>query len=463
MGLQRTPPHRSQPLPSVSPRPPPPVEPTGTQNEHPQPHVTVQEEVPIEADKTNISTVSDSKAFVPRHPGVMRTPPGGHANLRSDASNSPHRVEHIDERPIRPAASPSPQPELRNDVNDHSDTQINVSHTMQLDLQPLQEAAASAAAANVSGEDDHEAQVDEAMQIDVHEGEEYEEASRPEYEKSSRMATPPPAEIQQVQQTATVQAGPSTSTTTAHPPVTPSSQPSAPKTPRSRRKTMEPLPSPPRPQALQEEEYEFGRRYQLTLETLERAVKAGAQRWTADHLRGCFPLLSQASRQPIEDVCVAASQSMRKNILEHAHSHLEHYKVGPALRAIDEVDKEARDYLKTNPPDSEVGKMGRPDAWRPDVTPNALVAATVLPTYDEAYAKLREEYLDLHNYCSDKYKSIVEKQNLLNELENGVADGVVDLDKTIEILDNLPVEDMMIWTESTETKLDTRAPERVQV
>ncbi|WWC69939.1 uncharacterized protein I206_103883 [Kwoniella pini CBS 10737] len=427
MGLQRTPPNRSQPLPSVSPRPL--IPPNEIEDETPR--IEIDEEKAVEADKTTISNISDSKAFVPRHPGVMRTPPGDQADLDN---NLTERIEHVDERPIRPAPTPSPIPDSPKQLPEVDDQPMILDDT---------------ASNEVEDENEAENIVENAMQIDEPSPEKPIKSRKED--DAHQSITPPTGSL-------SAQAGPSN----IHPPTTPSSQPSIPKTPRSRRKTMEPLPSPPRPQALQEEEYEFGRRYQLTMETLERAVKAGAQRWTTEHLKGCFPLLTKELGRPMEDVCFSASQTMRSNILVHAHSHLDHYKVGPALRAIDEVDKEARDYLRANPPDSESGKLGRPDAWRPDVTPNALVASSVLPIYDEAYAKLREEYLEMRNYCSEKYKSIVEKQNQLNEIENGVADGVIDLEKTIEILDDLPVEDMMIWTESTETKLETRAPEQVQ-
>ncbi|WVW84207.1 hypothetical protein I302_106237 [Kwoniella bestiolae CBS 10118] len=425
MGLQRTPPHRSQPLPSVSPAPPPSA-PAPTPQPEPATQHTEAVDIPrqVEPDRTTISNISDSKAFIPRHPGVMRTPPPESSTQAIPMSQG--RVEHVDERPIRPAPIPRPEEPMNVDVPQLQSEMVvedDISVEQQMTIEPEH------------SPENHTSH--ETMDIDV-----------PLQQQQQRSTTPPPQ----------AEAGPSTYI----PPTTPSSQTTRPKTPRSRRKTMEPLPSPPRILPIEEDEYQFGRRYQLTMETLERAVKAGAQRWTADHLRGCFPQLTKELGKPMEDVCMAASQSMRNNILASAQSLMEHYKVGPALRAIDEVDKDAKDYRRLNPPESEGGKMGRPDAWRPDVSPNALTIASVLPVYDESYSKLREEYSELHKYCSEKYKTLVEKQNQLSELENGVSDGVIELEKTIQILDNLPMEDMMIWTESAETKLETRAPEQIQ-
>ncbi|WRT66620.1 uncharacterized protein IL334_003579 [Kwoniella shivajii] len=417
MGLQRTPPPRSQPLSSAPPSQP--IE---------EDVVPSEVDKTNEADKTTLSNLTPARAFVPRHPGVMRTPPHG-----SSEAEEFRQPEHVDERPIRPAPSPMTTQD-KMDVDPVADEEEEKEAEQIVEAEKVTEDV-DLPVATVS------------MELD---GQEHESPINP-----ASPSTPP-----SIPQSSTSQAGPSNSAIDAVP-TTPATQPAAPKTPRSRRKTMEPLPSPPKPLPLDENEYEFGRRYQLTMETLERAVKAGAQRWTADHFRGCFPVMAKDLSKAMENTCLSASQTMRNNIMTNAKYHMEHYKVGPALRAIDEVDKEARDHLRANPAESEQGKLGRPDAWRPDLAPNALVASSVLPIYDDAYSKLREEYVDLHKYCSEKYKSIIDKQKLLEDLEGGVADGVVDLDKTIEIFNKLPVEEMMLWTESAETKLETRAPEQV--
>lgn len=86
----------------------------------------------------------------------------------------------------------------------------------------------------------------------------------------------------------------------------------------------------------------------------------------------------------------------------------------------------------------------------------------------------------MHKDCQERYASILAKQAQLKQLEENVGDGVVELDKvshliwdvikntahctllhyqTLKALDGLPVEDMMIWTEAAETKMETRAPE----
>ncbi|WWC89055.1 uncharacterized protein L201_003973 [Kwoniella dendrophila CBS 6074] len=501
MGLQRTPPTRMTPLPSVSPIPPPSPQ-QQQQLEQIQP---IQEDLSIqlndegdrtaEADKTTISQVSDSRAFVNRHPGVMRTPPGGSSShlpqeqaqsqhqqqqhqvkIQVDQHHSPQQqmivehvderpiksslapspmTEHVDERPIRPAPTPSPIPE-RSHSNAISAQEVDIEMNVEDDKEA--EAIAESLIENVGREEDDS----NSMEID-----QQQTLKSTEQSATGSQGQHPRQQQPQQQQNLSKESTSSTAGTSPNRqvPVTPSSKnQNVTKTPRSRRKTMEQsLPSPPKLLPLQhEEEFEYGRRYQLTMETLERAVKAGAQRWTIDQMRGCFPQLTKKYGKPMEDLYFSVSLSMREKILSESRRLMEHYKVGPSLKSIDEVDREAKNYQKSNPPDSEIGRLGRPDAWRPDISPEALVAATLLPIYDDAYSKLREEYLELHKDCQDRYKSIIEKQNLLYQLENGVADGVIELDKTIEILDNLPTEDMMLWTESVESKLNTRAPEQIQ-
>lgn len=82
----------------------------------------------------------------------------------------------------------------------------------------------------------------------------------------------------------------------------------------------------------------------------------------------------------------------------------------------------------------------------PDLTPAALTAATVLPVYDEAWERLRIEYLEASRYIPQRlmikadvfqlyedarkrYASISVKQAELKELEESVADGVIELDQ----------------------------------
>ncbi|WVF71187.1 hypothetical protein IAT40_005987 [Kwoniella sp. CBS 6097] len=553
MGLQRTPPQRIQPLPSplTSTSQPVPQPPAGTstapqtQPQHENQQIDVlhvasgegDKTTSSEVDKTTLSNMTPGRAFAPRRPGVMRTPPP-----RGDEEDDrPPMQEHIDERPIRPAPvstvadmdvdlQPGPgevserkglETEMEMEVDqtgisaqwanvvgmasERRDTGASASASAGVELQGEDEAEAEAEAAVEAEmlteepsmrEEDMEAPATRmsstAMDADIDHptpagGEPTlnhptgsqlsrpprqslrpQSQSRKSTKPYSRPITPEPASAPALApasaSASASEAGPSTSTSTATTqiPMTPGAQiqSAVPKTPRSRsRRPTEPLPSPPKPLPVDEDEQDdYGRRYQLTMETLERAVKAGAQRWTLDHLKGCFPQLSKDNSKAMQNMCLSASQSMASNILNNALAHMEHYKVGAALKSIDAVDQEAREYARNNPSVFGSGKCERPDAWRADLEPQALVAATILPIYDEAYTKLREEYLELHAHCAEKYKTIREKQTLLKELEGGVADGVVDLQKTIEILDQLPVEDMALWTETVDTKLDTRAP-----
>ena len=153
-----------------------------------------------------------------------------------------------------------------------------------------------------------------------------------------------------------IEAGPSTYTTamtapTPAPPPTTPAHASAPKTPRSTKKTpaqvlAEPaVPIPLDPNAGED----WGKRYELTLDTLDLAVRAGAQRWTyvdasplpsspsftltpclslppwaavkltrtldsAKDLEQCLPFLAAQHRKAIENVYLTSSHKMRSKI-----------------------------------------------------------------------------------------------------------------------------------------------------
>ncbi|OCF38637.1 hypothetical protein I317_07585 [Kwoniella heveanensis CBS 569] len=500
MGLQRTPPQRARPIPSTSTNSQhgAQTQPQRQLSQQPEPQPLPSEEInhavegdktaSSEVDKTTLSNMTPGRAFAPRRPGVMRTPPSGENEDRplSTVITGEGRVhEHIDERPIRPAPTVHEDMHVdsqERDVQGGVDAEVGsvqdasgAGTEMELDdrtggdnhwgnivgMESESRQAQGVAGAAVGAQEDIEAEA--AVEAEML----TEEPSIREDERPTAAPTavdmdidPTPintAPQRGLAQSTHPQPAPRKSTTTSQlqpqrssfqssdvnrlstpepvagpsvAPTTPAAQTSAPKTPRSRsRRPTEPLPSPPRPLPLDDEEDEFGRRYQLTMETLERAVKAGAQRWTPEHLKGCFPQLSKDNSKAMQNMCMSASQSMAFNILQNAQAHMEHYKVGAALKSIDAVDQEAREYARNNPSAYGSGKCERPDAWRADLEPQALVAATILPIYDGAYAKLREEYLDLHGYCANKYKAIREKQALLRELEDGVAEGVADLQK----------------------------------
>ncbi|WVQ74412.1 hypothetical protein IAR50_004013 [Cryptococcus sp. DSM 104548] len=398
--------------------------------------------------------------FAPRNPGVMRSPP----------AKSPSPQPPLLQQP-QPQAEPEQEsqeePQAEDEVAEEGNTtEEPVPHkSLIVDDRPIRPAPAivvhdetmevDASAETVEMEDASldNAQADEGGDVEMQEAEPALDAST-ELSQPSRPnqpSTPPAARPRRSH--APPQAESSSQ----------SSQPAQPKTPRSRssRRHTNPLPPPPAPIQLDAdvppEHLLYGRRYRLSMEMLDRAVMAAAQRWTADQMRECFPKLSKKMPKAVENTYLSASQSMRENILANAHELLTHYKAGPAMQLIDEVDIEAREYASTCKANGE--SSDRPDAWRPDVSPHALVAATVLPVYDEAYSKLREEYLELHKDCQERYASLLQKQALIKRLEENVGDGAVELDKTLQVLDNLPLEDMQTWTEATETKMDTRAPE----
>ncbi|KAK8864638.1 hypothetical protein IAR55_001888 [Kwoniella newhampshirensis] len=461
MGLQRTPPPRAaQPGPS-----------TGGDTQ---------------AETAAASVGSPAKAFAPRNPGVLRTPPGSTSPLLPPTRATPSRaptsaitsitatttqaVPSSDSAPIptvepliEPARGSTSSSELGRESLGESQHKSLI-----IDDRPIR--PAPAIVLDISEASIQKEEEDVMMDVDEPEERTVEaelsgqleiEMAEPQSDSPTVIQPPLRESTPPVTQSTTSKRTPASTTTTTSRPVPAPTTPTAPKTPRSRsRRQTNPLPDPPAPIPL-DEPMEYGRRYQLTMETLDRAVKAGAQRWTVDHFNGCFPKISARMPAAMEPAWLKSSLSMRENILKNAHVLLSHYDTGPALQAIDDVDKEAREYAKSNAPREAGEGSSRPDAWRPDISPHALVAGAVLPIYDEAYQKLREEYLELHKDCTDRYASILAKQASLKYLESSVSDGVVELDKTIKILEKLPTEDMMVWTETTETRLETRAPEQV--
>jgi len=60
----------------------------------------------------------------------------------------------------------------------------------------------------------------------------------------------------------------------------------------------------------------------------------------------------------------------------------------------------------------------------------------------------------LHEDCSKRYASIAQKQAELKQLEATVSDGVVDLEKTVEAMQDFPTEEMRRWMEDVIPSLD---------
>jgi hypothetical protein len=69
---------------------------------------------------------------------------------------------------------------------------------------------------------------------------------------------------------------------------------------------------------------------------------------------------------------------------------------------------------------------GRPDAWRPDLTPYVRSTATNLELYDKKWSSLRDEYNELVGECVELSERVQAKRDQL-ERDNGVADSVGEL------------------------------------
>ncbi|KAK1924041.1 hypothetical protein DB88DRAFT_546124 [Papiliotrema laurentii] len=238
----------------------------------------------------------------------------------------------------------------------------------------------------------------------------------------------------------------------------------APKTPRSTRKTpaeiskvldkpAEPIADIPISRDVVEDPEDYGRRWRMTNETLQLVVKRIIQKWTLNDLKKSLPLLSARDAQGLEQVYRSSAQALQEGILTKAYNEFDDKNMKQSLQLLDQVVNEAEDFEK-----SRSTEHARPDAWRPDLTPAALTAAHVLPVYDEAWASLREEYIGLHEDARMRYASILAKQAQLKDLEGSVSDGVIELEQTIKLLDGFPGEDMMAWMEDVAGRNGARNP-----
>ncbi|WVQ79605.1 hypothetical protein IAT38_001705 [Cryptococcus sp. DSM 104549] len=442
--------------------------------------------------------------FLPRNPGVRRSPPAGSPAPPSSfdaAGPSTLLAQSTSARPEAPTGEDLPEEPAAEHVEEDDEEVVPRNKSLIVDERPIKPAptiviqeetmvvdevdeSADVSVAKVAEDVDMaEAEVEGHLAVEpephqeaepgvAHPSELHEVVPAAAASSSKRSREPSPAHASSIPSEASSSSQPPPPPKRARPshaappppPPAPAQDPvtPAPKTPRSRsRRQTNPLPAPPAPLRMGDEaEVVAEGRYELTMRVLEKAVTYASQRWTADDFKECFPTLAKKMPKAMENTWLSASQAMHQNIRANVHELLDHYKFAPALQAIDEVDQEAREYAQEHP--AVEGMSSRPDGWRAELSPYALVAATNLPIYDEAYAKLREEYIELHKDCSDRYGSILAKQAALKDLNESVGDGVVDLEKAIKTLEELPVEDMMVWSEAVETKMDTRAPDLVE-
>ncbi|ORY26153.1 hypothetical protein BCR39DRAFT_271186 [Naematelia encephala] len=405
MGLLRTPPQRTQPLPKS----------------------------PAVGNEGDTTLPSPARAFMPRNPGVMRTPPSD-TNAVAGPSNpkTPTAVVEKEEASVDVTMAE----ELEGAKTDPDEP---VDLPAEMVVAEEGEAAPPTMAEIVPSIADSEAIPDETPS-----------------------SAPPNQDASVIETTSSMDIDIDT-------------LPAPPKTPLSRsRKSLHSARTPA--QVLSEpavpisdahaQRAEFGRRYQLTMDTLDLAASAAAAKWTfvflsssvfhkadiplcrAKDLEDIFPSFAARNPQGLKDVYLSSSHELRQRILTGANEILERERAAPALKAIEELVKEGKEWASANP-DSR-----RRDAWRADLTPHALTAATNLSVYDQAYSRLRQEYLVLYEECQSRSRSIAAKKAELRDIEGGVSDGVVELEKTIQMLEGFPNEEMAGWAENMAGRLE---------
>jgi len=62
------------------------------------------------------------------------------------------------------------------------------------------------------------------------------------------------------------------------------------------------------------------------------------------------------------------------------------YRVARRMKAFSDMIEDGKAWAREHPGE------GRPDAWRPDLTPFVMSAGVNLELYDENWAQLRDEY-----------------------------------------------------------------------
>ncbi|KAL1411599.1 hypothetical protein Q8F55_002563 [Vanrija albida] len=195
----------------------------------------------------------------------------------------------------------------------------------------------------------------------------------------------------------------------------------------------------------------WGRYYEtLVLVLKNNTVDKGLSKWTLDNLRECYPLLADAMPETMAAVWQQTSHAMREQTLEGANALLAEYKVPRRLQTFGQVIAEGREWAQEHPGE------GRPDAWRPDLTPYVISAGTNLEVYDVSWKMLRDEYEEVAKSAKERYARVLEKQARLAELESGVADGVVELSQANALLKGFPTPEMLVWAEDVQTKLGAR-------
>ncbi|KAI9639266.1 uncharacterized protein MKK02DRAFT_29366 [Dioszegia hungarica] len=420
--LQRTPPQRvgrspAKPYAAV----PKPASPAPESNTTP-----TRARAPIaRPDEGHAAALPPTSPFVPRVQKVMRTPPGGSA--LSSSSMGPPPVPLIFPPRETPITAPDvDMAEVRNDTDMFVEEQIaaGTSTAPRRSIYPAIPPSVDVPSTHLAA-----AEVPASTTPTI----------SPQPRRSTTLIHSPPKPAPIIP--STTEAGPST-----QPSIAAAATP-APRTPRSRRTAIAAPMEDPVPLMEVEEASQWGKRYSITLDTLQLAIKNAAGKWTRRDLEGIFPLLAAKFPQELRQIHADASTSMQKRIGSEAKILFEHYKVGRAMQMLDGVVRDAQEY-------GAESKDVRLDAWRPDLSPEALTAAANLGLYDEAYDRLKTEYLALHADCSTRFSSIQAKQAQLAELESSVSESVTELDQTLQALNGFPTGEMKDWAETTMGRLE---------
>ncbi|EJT45263.1 hypothetical protein A1Q1_06401 [Trichosporon asahii var. asahii CBS 2479] len=373
---------------------------------------------------------------------LARTPPRGTGNVNhrahtfSPSQAYPDGVPPTEPAPISrggglartpPPGAPQPQPTSRGKEKQHEGMDVEEERPSERrrSRRSIAQPDPPEQPEEVSDEDDRE---EPKVEEDDREGEEDTQDDRPgeaevaveiEVEEDVEVHAPPhtpPPQRAPSQPAVTPGRTPRAPRASYHPadplsPDDPSESTRTPRTPRDRRMSRARTPAevvsePPVP-IRDTDEAEYGKYY----ETLSRALRIntidkGLSKLTrAIH---CSRRRSQSRSATSGPTCCTSSG---RTVL-----------VPKRLRTLAQVVDEANAW-------KESSSEGRPDAWRPDLTPFTISTGTNLEVYDQSWAELREEYLALTKECGERMKTIQEKRERLANVDNGVSDSVVELAK----------------------------------
>ncbi|KAJ9099828.1 hypothetical protein QFC21_003828 [Naganishia friedmannii] len=189
----------------------------------------------------------------------------------------------------------------------------------------------------------------------------------------------------------------------------------------------------------------YGRNYELLMQALEVAVRKGANKWTSEERSRVF-----------DEIWARTAANMREMVLKQAQQLLQHYNTGPALLQFQHTIQKARDARKEDEESGQSGRL-RGDAWRSDLTPQALMAAHNLPQYDAVYERLRKEYLELTRESQTLYEEVKKKQDMVKQLEEDIGTASEQLEETVQAIETHPTDQMHLWMEQIHTTVPDKS------